>query len=280
MVRVLAIASVVVLALLAGVADRSAAGGSVLVPREPLIVAGQTFVWLVVAAAVGFLVLLIYVVATDRSSIVVEPRRKRSFLTYLLVFVPTLLMVVLLYLRRPGSGSTLLGRFGLAGVLPPGNAGQGNGAQGPDTFWLSGLIALLIAAIFLTWLFWPAQRRPRPTRQGAAEETKQPMVEAVDDTIDVLRAIRDPRQAIIAAYAAMEASLMRAGVRRRRSDTPLEFLSHALAAVLGISVDARRLTYLFEFAKFSPHDVDESMRADALGALLNIRARMTATASA
>ena len=108
----------------------------------------------------------------------------------------------------------------------------------------------------------------------------QPMVDAVDEGIDELRSIADPRRAIIAAYSSMETSLVRAGVRRKRSDTPIEFLSRALAAVLGISTDAGRLTYLFEFAKFSPHDVDESMRADALSALLNIRARVTATASA
>lgn len=276
----IAIGSVVVLALLAGAADGST-GSSVPIPipRAPLIVAGQTFLWLVIATAAGLLALMIYAVATDRSSIVAEPRRKQSMLTYLLMLVPTLTMVAaLLYLRRRGDGSSILGAFGLGGAVPPAPAGQANGLQGPDTVWLSLILAALIAGIVLAWLFWP-ERRPRPRRKAIPQETRQPMVEAVDETIDALRAIADPRQAIIAAYSAMESSLVRAGVRRRRSDTPLEFLSHALEAVLGISIDAGRLTYLFEFAKFSPHDVDESMRADALGALLNIRSRVGATVS-
>lgn len=272
----LAIGAVVVLALLAGAADRSGGGEQIAVPREPLIVAAQTFFWLLIAAAVGYLVLMVYALITDPSPIVTEPRKPRTLLSYLMLLVPTLLMAVILYARRPGgAGNSLLGRFGL-GAVPPAPAAQGNGLQGPDTMWISLLIASLIAGIFLAWLFWPAPRRPRPRPRLATEEAKQPMAEAVDDTIDALRAIADPRQAIIAAYSAMEASLRRAGVRRKRSDTPVEFLARALSAVLGISIDAERLTYLFEFAKFSPHDVDESMRGDALSALLNIRAKLTA----
>lgn len=275
----LAIGSVVLLALLAGAADRSGGGEPIPIPRLPLVVAGQTIFWLAIATAVGFFVLLVYVLVTDRSTPLTEPPRKRSLFTYLLVLVPTLLMATLLYLRRPGSGNSILGRFGLGAPPPAVAAGQGNALQGPDTVWLSLALALLIAAIFLTWLFWPARRQPRPRRRLVAEEKKHPMIEAVDDTMDALRAIADPRQAIIAAYAAMEASLMRAGVQRKRSDTPIEFLSHVLTSVLGISIDAGRLTYLFEFAKFSDHEVDESMRADAIGALLNIRTRVSATAS-
>ena len=271
----IAIFSVVVLALLAGAADRSGGGATIPIPRLPLVVAGQTIFWLALAAAVGYFLLLIYVLVTDRSMPITEPPRKRSLFTYLLVLVPTLLMATLLYLRRRSPGNSILGQFGLGAPPPPVDAGPGNALQGTDTVWLSLGIASLIAVIFLTWLFWPARRQARPRRRLAAQETKDPMVEAVDDTIDTLRAIADPRQAIIAAYSAMESSLMRAGVRRKRSDTPFEFLSSALSAVLGISIDAGRLTYLFEFAKFSTHDVDESMRSDAIGALLNIRARVS-----
>lgn len=274
----LAIGAVVALALLAGAADRSGGGGEQIpVPREPLVVAAQTVFWLLIASAIGYLVLMIWALITDPSPIVAQPRRKRSLLSYLMLLAPALLMAVILYQRRPGApANSLLGRFGL-GAVPPAPPGQGNGLAGPDTLWISLIIASVIAGVFLAWLFWPAPRKPRPRPQLVTQGTKQPVAEAVDDTVDALHAIADPRQAIIAAYSAMEASLRRAGVRRKRSDTPIEFLARALSAVLGASNDAGRLTYLFEFAKFSPHDVDESMRAEALRALLNIRAQVTAS---
>lgn len=278
--RVLVLGSVVLVAVLAGAADRAVSGsGPIAIPHEPLIVAVQTVLWLVVAAAMVFVVLIVYAVATDRSPIVTEPVRRQSFLTYLMALVPTLFVAAVLYLRRPGAGNGLFGPFGFGAPPPGGAAGQANASQGPNTVWLSLLIASLLTAIFLTWLFWPARRQPRRRRSIVLERTGQPMVEAVEESMDVLRAIVEPRQAIIAAYSSMEASLTRAGVPRRVSDTPFEFLSRALAAVLGISSDANRLTYLFEFAKFSRHDVDESMRSDALDALQNIRMRITTTAA-
>jgi hypothetical protein len=38
-----------------------------------------------------------------------------------------------------------------------------------------------------------------------------------------------------------------------------------------------RLTNLFEVAKFSAHEIDEAMRADAIGALSDIRERLHAS---
>ncbi|HKC18784.1 MAG TPA: DUF4129 domain-containing protein [Candidatus Dormibacteraeota bacterium] len=278
--RILAIGSVVVLAVLAGAADRSAGGGRPIpIPGALFLVAAQTLLWLVIATAVIILGLIIYATVTDHSSMVAEPLRKRSMLTYLLALVPTLIALALLYLRRPGGGTAFRGPFGIGALPPPVSSGQANTLQGADTIWLSLVLAALLAGIFLMWLFWPARRQARPRRTSAVQTEKEPMVEAVDEGIDALHAIADPRQAIIAAYTSMEASLVHAGVPRRRSDTPFEFLSRALAAVVGISTDAGRLTYLFEFARFSPHDVDTSMRADALGALQKIRARLTATAA-
>lgn len=280
-VRALAIGAVVVLAVLAGAADRSGAGAQpILVPGAVLLVAAQTVVWLVIAGAVVVLGLIVYATVTDRSPIVTEPLRKRSMLTYLLALVPALFVLALLYLRRPGGGSALRGPFGIGALPPAVPSGQGGALQGANTLWLSLLLAGLIAGIFLVWLLWPSRRRLRQRRPAEAAYASQPIVEAVDEGIDALLAIADPRQAIIAAYASMEASLTRAGVPRKRSDTPLEFLARALAAVAGISTDAGRLTYLFEFARFSAHHVGDSMRSDALEALRNIRTRITATAAA
>ena len=280
--RALAVGSLVAMAFLAGAADHAAAGtGPIPIPREPLVVAAQTGLWLLVAADVLLLIVIVYAVATDRSPIVAEPRSKRSLASYLAPLIPMLIALALLYLRRPGGGGvTFFGPLGLGSGLP--RSPVTNHAQsqaGGDTIWFSLLLAVIAVAIFLAWLFWPHPRRSRPRLVSVAPEAPEPMAEAVDESIEALRAIADPRQAIVAAYSSMETSLTRAGVPRGRADTPLEFLARALSAVLGTSPDARRLTHLFEFAKFSRHEVDESLRSDALLALQNIRAQISPAAT-
>jgi uncharacterized protein DUF4129 len=95
--------------------------------------------------------------------------------------------------------------------------------------------------------------------------------QAVEVSLDALRREPDPRRAIIAAYAAMERAMSRAGLGREPSEAPLEYLRRVLAGALASPEDARTMTHLFEVAKFSQHAVDEAMRARAIGALERIR---------
>jgi Domain of unknown function (DUF4129) len=81
----------------------------------------------------------------------------------------------------------------------------------------------------------------------------------------------DPRKAVIACYLAMTAAAAAAGVERHRSETPSEFLSRLLCS-LGSSQDsARRLTRLFEAARYTRRPVDEALRADAINALTQVQ---------
>ena len=94
---------------------------------------------------------------------------------------------------------------------------------------------------------------------------------AVDDSIDDLRSDPDIRRAVIAAYARMEGALGAAGMPRRPSEAPFEYLERSLVELDASADAARRLTDLFERAKFSQHEPAESMRDEASDALVAVR---------
>lgn len=278
--RGLAFGTAVVLAVAGGAAVGQ--GGDIapiVVPRALLTVTAQTVLWLLIAADLLLFAGMVYALISDRSLPKGEPR-KFSLLTYLVALVPTLLAGILLLVRPRAAGSFLFFRQPVGVSTSPLRAAAATGsASSTDWTWLSLLLAALIAAAFLSWLFWPARRLHRSPPARPMPRTSDEVVEAIDVSIDALSAIRDPRRAIIAAYAAMESSIVRAGIPHRRSDTPLEFLRRTSRAAVEIAGDAGRLTYLFEFAKFSQHNVDESMRSDALSSLRQIRDRLTAEAT-
>jgi uncharacterized protein DUF4129 len=78
----------------------------------------------------------------------------------------------------------------------------------------------------------------------------------------------------------MERTLAAAGIPRRPSEAPFEFLTRALHELDASADSVTRLTDLFEWAKFSPHQPDESMRDDAIAALEAVRDELRAPAVA
>jgi uncharacterized protein DUF4129 len=82
-----------------------------------------------------------------------------------------------------------------------------------------------------------------------------------------LRRERNPRRAVIAAYAAMERLMARDGLPRGAHEAPMEYLGrvtlqghHGVAAV-------HRITALFQRARFSGRPIDEEMRGRAIDAV-------------
>ncbi len=108
------------------------------------------------------------------------------------------------------------------------------------------------------------RRKPWPTWQEAVSL-------ALDESLDDLRNEPDLRRAIIAAYARMEVALGIAGLPRRPSEAPLEYLSRALQSLDTGAPAVRRLTDLFEWAKFSQHAPDPGTRDEAIDALVAVR---------
>jgi Domain of unknown function (DUF4129) len=98
--------------------------------------------------------------------------------------------------------------------------------------------------------------------------------EVLSETLDDLRAEPDPRKAVIGAYARMERTLAARGVPREAFEAPLEYLARVLELVQVSSHSILRLTGLFERARFSPHEIDATMKDDAIDALVGLRTEL------
>jgi hypothetical protein len=119
-----------------------------------------------------------------------------------------------------------------------------------------------------------ARRRAAPT----GDEVAEALADVLDEALDDLRAERDPRRAIIAAYARMERLLAAHGVPRHPSEAPFEYLGRVLLELDASATSVFELTALFERAKFSRHRVDAGMRDEAIAALAAVRDELRARA--
>ena len=127
---------------------------------------------------------------------------------------------------------------------------------------------------------WVLVRRRVPKKALAEGLSADALIAALDDSLDDLRDEPDARRAVIAAYARMERALAYGGLGRRKSEAPREYLERALPAVGAGARSVARLTALFEEAKFSPHEVDGGMKAEAIDALAALRDELRSAAAA
>jgi Domain of unknown function (DUF4129) len=115
-------------------------------------------------------------------------------------------------------------------------------------------------------------------REGEAVDEEAALAAALKDvladSLDDLRAERDPRRAVIRTYARMEKTFAAYGVPREDAEAPLEYLARVLDSLRVSAYSVRRLTQLFERAKFSPHEVDTGMKDDAIEALVGLRTEL------
>jgi hypothetical protein len=142
--------------------------------------------------------------------------------------------------------------------------------QWPILFVSGFLILLAVSAYFVRRRL----RRGRLMPLNAATALSA----ALDESVDDLRAERDPRRAVIAAYARMERTLERHGLPRWAYEAPLEYLARVLSELRVRSASVLALTELFERAKFSPHVIDAEMKDEAIGALIAVRDDLRASA--
>lgn len=132
--------------------------------------------------------------------------------------------------------------------------------------WVPVLVtAGLIVLAAVAW--WLSARARRRARGETLSELAAAVAQALDDSLDDLRAEPDPRRAVIAAYARLERVLAAHGLPRKPAEAPFEYLGRMLAELSVGEVSARALTDLFERAKFSQHAVGPEMKDEAIAAL-------------
>jgi hypothetical protein len=165
------------------------------------------------------------------------------------------------------------------GPLKAGQKGKGkqktDAAQRVESSWLT---ALILASVILGAAAAAGLAARHRIRHGAELEAEAALARALDevlaDTLDDLRAERDPRKAVIEVYARLEQTFAVYRVPRDPAETPLEYVSRALDR-LRVSPNAvRRLTLLFERAKFSTHAVDTRIKDEAIETLASVRAEL------
>lgn len=168
---------------------------------------------------------------------------------------------------------------------PPGSgrAGAGSGAARkplpgvpvePRFEWIVLWIAVAAVVVATVAVIVWSRTRPQPPPRGAEDEPAlaRDLALSIEGAIGDLEAEPDARRAVIAAYARMEGVLARNGLRRRPSETPLEYLRHVLDGLTTRGDAVARLTRLFEEAKFSRHEIGPPEKRAAIAALHEIRA--------
>jgi hypothetical protein len=143
--------------------------------------------------------------------------------------------------------------------------------------------ALVLVLLFAGYQLWrhlrPGGSAETPGAYGGLQDDQDVLADAVDSGRRALLLGDDPRAAVIACYAAMEASLAGSGVARRASDSPQDLLERASAGGLLDGPHAEDLTRLFREARYSTHPMDTGHRDRAAAALDAIAAQLAARAA-
>jgi hypothetical protein len=204
---------------------------------------------------------------TARAEVVQRRRWSEAFIVLLIVLA---LLFVL-------SGAGRLGDRRGTGTQPaqtigeqdPRGRGSGRPLETPPIDWVIVLAVFGVALLAFTSVAGMMIRGNPSVRREV--EARKALAEILDDTLDDLRAEKDPRKAVIAAYSRMERSLASFGLPRRPFEAPGEYLSRVLEELQSGSPAARRLTHLFERAKFSQHTINLGMKEEAIDAVVALR---------
>jgi len=231
---------------------------------------------LYIVALIGGAVMFVYLLVLQKKVKVQSGKARRKSILELLWTTLVLLAVGGLFARRianwqrpaPVEPEDAIGR---ASTLPVDTTTlPTSGSVQSEVSWLPVLITLglVVLAVVAYWYAGRARKRARgELRDGFAAAVAQ----AVDESLDDLRAEPDPRRAVIAAYARLEGVLAAHGLPRKPAEAPMEYLGRMLAELSVSDRAARAHTDLFERAKFSQHVVGAEMKDEAITALVTVR---------
>jgi Domain of unknown function (DUF4129) len=267
----LAVVAVALLLPVVAIASRPESGsGGPLLTADPARVLLDVAIYLFAVLVLVSLVVVGWALWPRRGEeMMLPPRRRRPLATALSTLGMTLTAVAIAVWLRGRSGGGLLlnpNAGGVGGRLPPGLGGRARPPAAAGVDWIAvAIVAALVVAggVALWWLLRP---RRRPTRPPMAR-LQAVLDEAIDDVLHEV----DPRRAVIEAWTRLERVLARHGLPRREAEAPFEYAARAGAELDVESAWLETLAGLFEWARFSLHDVTPAMRDEALGGLVAVR---------
>jgi hypothetical protein len=233
---------------------------------------------LVVGAILGGVTMVLFALVYGGSygSVALERRRRSSTMRVLTSVAIVIIAIFAVAAIRKAWGE----RFGNdprpeAGQVQSGEQVEGRPGAGSDRTldWRFVGGAFVVAVIGSAYA---ARLLLRNVHDPEADDTAEAVAAILDDTLQDIRDERDPRRAVVAAYARMERALAAHGLPRQRSEAPAEYLERALEELSASASSASRLTRLFEWARFSDHPVEPGMKEEAIQALEAVRDELTA----
>jgi len=245
------------------------------VPRTLLEYFASVMIVLIPIAAI----LIVWAMAHSRREAVLSGQRKfRRWIPFLLVIMPLIVFGAFRHFHVPLHRHTVsIPKIPTTLPQTTHKAGAHHTQPLPQAHfqWLPVFVlASLVLASAATVAYATYWRR----RHGDAWDEEAAFIAALDevlaDTLDDLRAERDPRRAVIRTYARMEKLFAAYGVPRQESEAPLEYVARVLDRLQVSIYSVRRVTQLFARAKFSPHEIDAGMKDDAIEALAGLRAEL------
>ena len=142
------------------------------------------------------------------------------------------------------------------------------------------LVAVLIGVAIWVLLRMRELARPRPVTAGDAEDEEELTPDqaraALDDARERLSTVVDAQDAVIAAWLSLETAIAAAGVRRRASQTTLEFVVDVLGSLELEAQALDRLAHLYRRALFDDRPLGEEDRDEALAHLDTLTAGLDA----
>jgi hypothetical protein len=150
--------------------------------------------------------------------------------------------------------------------------------QGPGSAWplIAGMVIAIAVVLALTVL---SRRRRPPDASRGRDRRPTRLLESLAAGRDALTAGREPREAIIACYVAMERGFAAAGSAPAPADTPAEVLTRANRAGIVRSEPAEALAGLFRRARYSSQPMTRADSDAAAAALDQMRGDLTERAA-
>jgi cell division protein FtsB len=228
--------------------------------------------------AVLMLAVMIWALFSERTGSADRPKPRSHLVSTLVMFVVAIALSALIsrhsFLDRLQQLEQRANTSNQTGQTLPKPQPEPAATRNPRLRWDEiGIVIALLAGTAVVLVATRQTRRPvRPWRFGREQEVSL----ALDESIDDLRSDPDLRRAIIAAYARMEHALARVGLARHPAEAPFEYVERALRTLDTSAEAVRRLTGLFEWAKFSQHEPEPEMRDEAIDALIAVRDELCA----